>query len=540
MLGSTPLSASLSSLHPEAIYMRKLWKVYRENVDPLTKIFHVPTVQKIVDVAATDPSAIGQDEETLLFATYSCAMMSLTDEDSRTMLGEGRAPLLSRYQLATRQALMRANFLRSSDTVVLQAFILFLVRSLPRSSSEFALISIQFSVRSDYDIHSLWMLTGVAVRIGLRIGLHRDGTALNLPPFETEMRRRLWWQTLILDNRTTELAGAGFLNSSPQWDTITPLNVNDSDLDPAMKELPEARVGATDMLFCSVRFSFHTVFRKIGVANPSSDGDSQISSSIAEKDRAVDELENLLETKYLRYLDLLKPFHLQTAGLARAALCLVRLQIHHPRQYADNGASLPQEEKDMLFHLSLKIIEYDNLAHSNPSTRGFLWHTNVFMQWHALIYILSELRTRTTGDDAERAWDQLQELCEHRSEIITEYKKPLHAAIGNLILKAWAGHEMEAARNGERHGPSPNFIYQLRLQRTPAKSSPPTTATMRSVATSIFGEGEFTPQQATDTTMKDSSNVFSDMLDPSFDFESFPLDPSPIDWAEWDALNQFT
>ena len=371
------------------------------------------------------------------------------------------------------------------------------------------------------------MLTGVAVRIALRIGLHRDGALLGLPPFESEMRRRLWWQTIILDNRNAEIVGARFLKATPQSDTQIPLNCNDSDLWPGMPEPPKERLGASDMLFCSARSEVGSVFPKIGVVNPSGDRDDRPEPSMADKDRIVDELEILLETKYLRYCDLLQPLHIQTAGLCRGAVLTLRLQVHHPRQYPDNGASLPQEEKDMLFRTSLKLIDYFNMAYSTKSIRGFLWHTNFFIQWAALIYLLNELRTRVSGDEAENAWSRLTELFGYRPDIITQHKKALHTAVGNLILKAWAAYERECSHRREEVI-VPAFIAQLRSQRIPKQTmSSISEGTVLSVPS-----GHSSAEPFVELPLE----TFNDLLDPSFNLDSFPPDPSPIDWAEWDAL----
>lgn len=56
-------------------------------------------------------------------------------------------------------------------------------------------------MQENTDPCSLWTLLGVAVRIGQGLGLHRDGTSLGLSPFEIEMRRRLWWNIVVLDAR---------------------------------------------------------------------------------------------------------------------------------------------------------------------------------------------------------------------------------------------------------------------------------------------------------------------------------------------------
>ena len=53
-----------------------------------------------------------------------------------------------------------------------------------------------------------------------------------------------------MESRSAQLSGAT-IDSQLQlfWDTKKPLNVNDSDLSPAMRELPEGHDGVTEMLF---------------------------------------------------------------------------------------------------------------------------------------------------------------------------------------------------------------------------------------------------------------------------------------------------
>ena len=119
--------------------------------------------------------------------------MSISDAECLEEFAEPRGKLLSRYHDALRLALVNASFLKSTDFAVLQAFVLFLL-----------------SVRNIYDPHTFWILTGVAVRIAQRMGLHRDGEDLGgLKPYEVEMRRRVFWQLLPLDGLAAQLSGTG-------------------------------------------------------------------------------------------------------------------------------------------------------------------------------------------------------------------------------------------------------------------------------------------------------------------------------------------
>jgi hypothetical protein len=65
--------------------------------------------------------------EALMFAIYSLAVTSMTEADCENMMGEQKSTLVLRYHNAAKQALVAANWIKSSNLVSLQAFTLFLV-----------------------------------------------------------------------------------------------------------------------------------------------------------------------------------------------------------------------------------------------------------------------------------------------------------------------------------------------------------------------------------------------------------------------------
>ncbi|OXV08601.1 hypothetical protein Egran_03640, partial [Elaphomyces granulatus] len=77
-------------------------------------------------------------------------------------------------------------------------------------------------------------MTSVVVRIAQGFGLHLDGADAGLTPFDTEMRRRLWWRNIsVLDNI-----------HRCSYTTRFPLTIDDDDFGPASIELPTERAGA--------------------------------------------------------------------------------------------------------------------------------------------------------------------------------------------------------------------------------------------------------------------------------------------------------
>lgn len=142
---------SVTSLHPDPIRIFRLWQTFMENVNPLVKILHNPSAQKAILACSGDLANVPKNMEALMFAIYSMALTSLEKDQCLSMFGEPRDELLSKYQAATQQALINAAFLKSSDLMVLQAFVLYLL-----------------SMRQKIDPRSLWLMTGVAVRSSQR------------------------------------------------------------------------------------------------------------------------------------------------------------------------------------------------------------------------------------------------------------------------------------------------------------------------------------------------------------------------------------
>ena len=317
-------SKDLSSLHPPPVQIFRLWQTFLVNVNPLVKLFHAPTVQQVILDASGDLANVPRATEALMFSIYLIAVTSLKTEECEAMFGEPRSALLSKYSHGTQQALVNAKFLKSLSLYTLQAFALFLL-----------------ALRRGYDPHTLWVLTGAAVRISQRLGIHRDGADHQISPFDAEMRRRTWWQVVFLDGQASKLAGAGFPAWLAKFDTKMPLNVSDSDLSPGMKETPVEKEGVTEMLFCCLRYEVAQALRK-----SMRFGDCKMGPElIAEKDKAIDALEVRFQEKFIKYCDPSIPLHLLASFVARSIICTMRLMAHHPRQYPDKGASMPKKRR---------------------------------------------------------------------------------------------------------------------------------------------------------------------------------------------------
>ena len=122
-------------MHPNQAQIFKLWQIYLENVNPLLKITHTPTLQARIIDAASDMTSTSPPLEALMFSIYCIAVFSLGHEKCLEMFGAPRQDVLRGYQLATREALLNCGFLKTSDRDCLTALHLYLVRYIPASKA---------------------------------------------------------------------------------------------------------------------------------------------------------------------------------------------------------------------------------------------------------------------------------------------------------------------------------------------------------------------------------------------------------------------
>jgi hypothetical protein len=120
----------LKALHPPKAGMIQLWEAFKDNVDPLTKIVHAPSMQKTIEAIQDVPNQVSKSLEALLFSIYYSAVNSLSQEECMSILGQNKEIAANRFRIGTKQALVNAAFLKSTSVVTLQAYVLFLVSCL--------------------------------------------------------------------------------------------------------------------------------------------------------------------------------------------------------------------------------------------------------------------------------------------------------------------------------------------------------------------------------------------------------------------------
>ncbi|KAJ5639674.1 uncharacterized protein N7484_007536 [Penicillium longicatenatum] len=506
---------SLTELHPNPLQIFKLWQTFLENVNPLIKIVHAPTVQQQILEATGNLPKVGKELEALMFAIYCIALVSLQADEVERSFGESKKKLLLRCRRGAQLALSKASILRTSNLMSLQAFVLYLL-----------------SMRAFSDPHTTWTMSGVASRIAQRMGIHRDGSGYGLDAFETEIRRRIWLQVVIIDSTSAQFCGVAPSPLPANTDTKPPMNNNDSDLDPRMTESPYEKQGATEMMFCLARSEFGKWLSRwskdAGLTNSPWAFLSSSSMSLEQKDIAIDELENIMEKKFLQFCDRSIPLHLATIMMARSAIHYTRLIAHHPRQYRDRNARISQAEKDIVFENCLKMAEYADHTQTNPDVQRFGWHTVHHMPWDAMIFMLSEMDTRKDPEEKEKVWKVVGNIySRHVGQRRKTTGMPLHLALQNLMVKAWKSYTRECQIQNRAPTTCPTMITTL--------IGKPECATESQVTQ---GDSSSIQQMNDPMGFHHDASILQPDDNRNFDF-SFE-DTSTLDWNEWDGLlNQF-
>lgn len=435
---------SLLQHHPNHKDAMVLWNMHTENVEPICKILHIPSVTKMVEYVSQRPETASKSDECLLFAIYYVTAFSITEEECTDQFRQARSTLMQRYQSAARQALVNASFLKTTEMAVLQAYYLFLLSS-----------------RNLYDPHTYYILTGVAVRIAQRMGLHQDGDKLDLPPFEVEMRRRLFYQIFPLDGRASQSAGTAMMTLPESWDTKPPLNINDDQIWPGMTEKPVEQKGATEMIFCLSRACLGQKLARAGT--PINGGAPLGFPNHCEAEKVISEAESEVEEKFIRYCDIVNPLHYLTIGFARSGITALRLKVRLPK--VRNQTATDAERKE-IFQLAQKTLDTDATVHSHIGISKYQWHVRPFFLWgtrDSFVFILTMLSKRRdlfSPVEVEAAWKSVAQLYENHDELF-ESKQTLYLTLQCLALKAWDSYQLDSGAT------EPAFIATLRtLQGT--------------------------------------------------------------------------
>ncbi|KAH8805242.1 fungal-specific transcription factor domain-containing protein [Xylogone sp. PMI_703] len=397
LYGFNTILPTLAELHPSPDHITLLWRIFVHNVDPAVRVLHKPTIERnlnlVKDAVQDLPNERKRLCESLMFSVYYAAITSLSNAQCEEMFKEGREALLHKYRFALQQALAKAQFLSSHHLNTLQAIIIYLNCERSHNNTRF-----------------VWTMTAVAIRIAQSLGLHHDGSDLDIPVFEAEMRRRIWWQLCIFDVRTAENHGFDQdLMSFRHFNTKLPLNINDDDISPSDTEPPTPRNEVTDMTLSLMRYeilSLHTQLNTQLMTELNPMGiqcaDPNI-SVVDEVDRVTEACKEKL-SHYLKYCDMSIPSHWFMTTISRLIIAKMWINLHH-RFKTGCDEKRSEEYRQRILELSMEIVEASLLLEREKSLAHWNWAVRNYVPWQALAFILIQIcKDPRPSDLMNRAW----------------------------------------------------------------------------------------------------------------------------------------
>ncbi|ODM20347.1 hypothetical protein SI65_03400 [Aspergillus cristatus] len=336
-------SSDAFQFHPDLQLAMRLWSTYVKRVDPVLKILHIPTRQSIVVETIMDPKSASPSQMALVFAIYFAAVTTLDKNEDSSILTGNRHTILDRYRTGLDQALMQTDFLSKPKLLDLQALAIF------------------FTCLRAHDAgRGVWVLRGIAIRLAQSVGLHRDGRALGLSVFETEIRLRLWWHLCLHDSRSPEDHGFELTVDILNQGLRLPLNIQAARL-------------------------LHPV---LGTREQYS------ADALAAKRRMIQDHTESIKCTY--------------ACAKMEFILQLREEIYFSKQKP--SSSDPSTTTKPSFRKACDVLERSEVLLNGDISKQFTWLFKTYTQWYALAYTLRCLCVWPHIPEAEGAWNTINKI----------------------------------------------------------------------------------------------------------------------------------
>ncbi|KAL4812047.1 hypothetical protein BDW67DRAFT_194021 [Aspergillus spinulosporus] len=396
-----PLSPASTALPRDRNAARKLCQIYLENVDPIIKILHRPSLSKFMLDGSPYPGASQEDhsEQALESAVCYVAANTMSAAQCQEAFKSSKASVVTMYRRMCEAAIERTGLLTTRNMTVLQAFILYLVGR-----------------RSEDESTAVWALVALLVRLTVAMGLNtkpsketRNGESF----FQEQMRLRLWLTVCLMDIQTSFAEASEPLISHRDAASMIPhvAHVNDSDFDVDTLHPVAAHEDLTDTTFALVTYHVQVTGRLLNFA-------SSESSAIKDDPEARHRLVRHFQHQVFPLLHYCDPesspyawfiWHSTQSIMASIRLSeLVPFRGGRPNSSLIRRPSTRPEGDTTLLRRALQNLEKAQLICSDPRGDGFRWY--ITTPWLALYTAIVECATCTDAALVRRAWPVIETM----------------------------------------------------------------------------------------------------------------------------------
>ncbi|KAK2046287.1 hypothetical protein LZ31DRAFT_593293 [Colletotrichum somersetense] len=277
-----------------------------------------------------------------------------------------------------------------------------------------------------------------------------------------EMRRRLWWQIVILETRSGGAFGTGSHLLPSCRDTRIPLNINDEDLSPTMQTEPWSHDGPTEMSFCIVTYEIDDIlWRQLPSPTNPYEGPSmeslEVITALERFSDVIDGILRPLESKLCPDPGT-NPLHAM-AHCTRESLCRIIQVLVTPMEEAPKWGTEVLGPDDNFFRVGLAANE-EAVQARKAAGRRFAWYADIDFKMQGFYYLGAQLQSRPAGSMAHRVWSVMEDTYALHEEL-WELRDKENMTLCNLLLSAWDKRSVHLAT---RHVllPEPPFLSRLR------------------------------------------------------------------------------
>lgn len=373
-LGSTPSDEEFPSREESDM----LIQFFLELTEPFIKLIHVPAFQKHLAEyrAGKNPLYF----EPLLHCLHSLALAAISSDFVLDFFRRPRDQLLVILRRKAEEALLKADFMRTEQPIIMRALLYF--------------ITFLFEVG---DIEYASSLVGVALRTAFRIGLHHD--FLGQTPFVQDARQRLWLYLRHLDRRASNLQGVES-TMKPEWDTPPPQNAFDivweefRTVQENFSGKPSAVTGYTDTSFVLARAEVETL----------QDGIRSSSMTYGQMETYISEQQSEIWRKYLfnSGSKALPKFIVALMEVYIGAIYLIARQAHHKEANVDF--------RGQTFMAAIELLEQISALESEMEYIQYIWVLRAFVPIQAIVTVLTCTLFKSDPDCTSRGWQQIDKV----------------------------------------------------------------------------------------------------------------------------------
>jgi hypothetical protein len=305
------------------------------------------------------------------------------------------------------------------------------------------------------------------------MGVHRDGETLGLTPFETEIRRRVWWQIFVIDSMYAVTSGLKPMLLPAGCNTKIPQNINDTDFS-ADSTMIKPKEGPTDMVFVLVFYEIvhfikdHPMIDLEHLALGGHDLEPGTPEYAIYLD-SMKQMENLAEMLDAKIIQVEKQYCDPSAGIIHDLALKLRHWIVReakimatPMQETPEWGTEVNNPQDNFFRIWLSHNENEVAINEMAQRGNFLYAFKCHLHLDSLLFLAGQLAGRSpVGSFAERTW-RLFDRFYYYHEHLWNLNQRLHLQLARLLLKAWEARE-KTLQGIEAPVDEPDFIPKLKL-----------------------------------------------------------------------------